>query len=114
MITAPTGNISKFLADLDRTQNQLQQVQAQVSSGLRVQRPSDDPSAIDGILETQTSLTLNRQVQSNIGTIRGNVESSDAAVQSAIKLIENAITLATRSEERRVGKECRSRWSAYD
>jgi flagellar hook-associated protein 3 FlgL len=108
MITAPTGNISKFLADLDRTQNQLQQVQAQVSSGLRVQRPSDDPSAIDGILETQTSLTLNRQVQSNIGTIRGNVESSDAAVQSAIKLIENAITLATQAASTPLNPQARA------
>ena len=26
---------------------------------------------------------------------------------------ENAATLAARSEERRVGKECRSRWSPY-
>ena len=34
---------------------------------------------------------------------------------SNIKLIasENFVSPATRSEERRVGKECRSRWSPY-
>ena len=29
------------------------------------------------------------------------------------RLYINAITIAERSEERRVGKECRSRWSPY-
>src|SRR3990167_1136868 len=30
-----------------------------------------------------------------------------------ISPIENAVRIRTRSEERRVGKECRSRWSPY-
>ena len=33
--------------------------------------------------------------------------------QSVRSQIELAEALATRSEERRVGKECRSRWSPY-
>ena len=38
------------------------------------------------------------------------VESSDL---NSILIGRNAETLLTRSEERRVGKECRSRWSPY-
>ena len=95
MISAPNGNTTRFLVDLDRTQNQSQQVQAQISSGLRVQQAGDDPAAIDAILDTQSSLRLNQQVQANIGTVRANAESADAALQSAISLIQNAITLAT-------------------
>ena len=30
-----------------------------------------------------------------------------------VRKIENAIDFSFRSEERRVGKECRSRWSPY-
>ena len=30
-----------------------------------------------------------------------------------VKQLEDIIALLTRSEERRVGKECRSRWSPY-
>ena len=33
--------------------------------------------------------------------------------QNEIKLSKNVIVVTTRSEERRVGKECRSRWSPY-
>ena len=40
-----------------------------------------------------------------------------AFVLSFIKIIDmpygGAVTAASRSEERRVGKECRSRWSPY-
>ena len=34
-------------------------------------------------------------------------------VQKVKKTINTATTATTRSEERRVGKECRSRWSPY-
>ena len=34
-------------------------------------------------------------------------------VSSKIELLESQILRDVRSEERRVGKECRSRWSAY-
>ena len=33
--------------------------------------------------------------------------------QDKLKMIENNSIPTTRSEERRVGKECRSRWSPY-
>jgi flagellar hook-associated protein 3 FlgL len=95
MISAPNGNTTRFLADLDRTQSQSQQVQAQISSGFRVTQAADDPAAIDAILRTQSNLQLSQQVQANIGTVRAKAESADAALQSAINLIQNAITLAT-------------------
>ena len=42
-------------------------------------------------------------------------ESMIAKMNAQIKVIDqlSAIPLAERSEERRVGKECRSRWSPY-
>src|SRR2546426_577004 len=41
----------------------------------------------------------------------GRIAYSQDRVDQAIKFFESV--LATRSEERRVGKECRSRWSPY-
>ena len=45
-------------------------------------------------------------------------KSSQSAYKAAYekaqeKKIEEPVTTGTRSEERRVGKECRSRWSPY-
>src|SRR5258707_10953996 len=37
----------------------------------------------------------------------------DAALKVALSTMENRPEAASRSEERRVGKECRSRWSPY-
>src|SRR2546430_11172324 len=42
---------------------------------------------------------------------RGNREAGIAAVRAAAEVIRQGINM--RSEERRVGKECRSRWSPY-
>ena len=41
-----SASAQQYLADLNQTQAQIQQAQSQVSSGLKVQQPSDDPSAI--------------------------------------------------------------------
>ena len=53
-------------------------------------------------------------------TIAGSDSSGGAGIQADIKTMlangvyaMSAITAMTRSEERRVGKECRSRWSPY-
>src|ERR1017187_5557571 len=43
-------------------------------------------------------------------TLKGADETYRVMVQ---EMAEGALTLTTRSEERRVGKECRSRWSPY-
>ena len=44
--------------------------------------------------------------------IREIIESDAVMEEIDLKLVENYIRI-TRSEERRVGKECRSRWSPY-
>src|SRR5256885_10693114 len=41
------------------------------------------------------------------------VTSLDPSVFSTVTLVLAAVSIAARSEERRVGKECRSRWSPY-
>ena len=47
----------------------------------------------------------------SVGIVAGN---GNAAVEKAFnEKVENNTVLLTRSEERRVGKECRSRWSPY-
>jgi flagellin-like hook-associated protein FlgL len=38
-----SGTTQQYLADLARTETQLQQAQGQISSGYRLQQPSDDP-----------------------------------------------------------------------
>ena len=45
--------------------------------------------------------------------IVGEAENGMKALEKYQELKPDLVTMTTRSEERRVGKECRSRWSPY-
>ena len=51
-----------------------------------------------------------RGIQTNIGNLNREIRAANRLMKSIRQLIQN---LKGRSEERRVGKECRSRWSPY-
>lgn len=90
-----TGTTQQYLADLDRTETQLQQTTTDISSGLDVQQPSDDPGAISEILQTEASLAQNQQIQSNLSSVTSEVNSADSALQSAVQQVASAISLGT-------------------
>ena len=92
-LTIP-GSSQKYLADLDRTQSQLTKAQAQISSGLRLQNVSDDPSAIAQIYHLQAAIATNKQTQANLAGATSEVSAADVALQSAVQTVESAISLA--------------------
>src|SRR3989338_11034637 len=62
-------------------------------------------------MKKTVSLALEIMKKNKIKKIKSQVENTDASLE---KLAAQGIIIATnRSEERRVGKECRSRWSPY-
>lgn len=85
----------QYLAALQATQTQLNQAQEQLSSGYRLQQPSDDPSAIGEIYDLQTQIAFNRQTQSNLGGAQSELSAADTALQSAIQAVESATSIAT-------------------
>jgi flagellar hook-associated protein 3 FlgL len=94
MVLNINGATQAYLANLDRTQQQINQAQAEVSSGFRVQTPSDDPAAVSSILQLQADIGANQQIQSNLGSVTNELGTADSALQSAIQAVENAISLA--------------------
>ena len=95
MILNISGATQAYLADLNLTQQQINQASAEVSSGLSVQEPSDDPAAIPSIFQTQADIAANQQVQSNLGSVTDELQTADSALQSAIQAVENASTIAS-------------------
>src|SRR5271157_1047502 len=89
-----SGTNQAYLASLARTQAQMDQAQSEVSSGLKIQKPSDDPAAVAAILQVQADIGLNQQVQSNLGSATTELSSADSALQSAVSAVENAVSLA--------------------
>jgi flagellar hook-associated protein 3 FlgL len=88
-----SASAQQYLADLNQTQNQINQAQSQVSSGLKVQQPSDDPAAISEILQLQTTLAQNQQIQSNLSGISTELDTADSALQSAVQAVQSAISI---------------------
>lgn len=90
-----SGATQQYLADIGRTETQLQKTTANVTSGIDVNQPSDNPAAVSDILQTQAAISKNQQIQSNLGAVSSEVNSADSALQTAVQTMLSAISLAT-------------------
>lgn len=84
-----------FLAALDNTQNQIAQVQQQITSGIRVSQASDDPSAVSSIIDYQEEINRVTQVQTNLNTASTTASSADTALQSAASLLDQLVSIGS-------------------
>ena len=88
------GSTDQYLADLDRTQQQINQAESEVSSGLSVEQPSDDPGAVPQIFQLQADIASNQQIQTNLGNVTTEVDTADSVLQNAVSAVESAISIA--------------------
>jgi len=88
----PAG--AQFLASLAQIQNNMQQAETQLSSGLKFQNASDAPDEVGDILSLRADVTNNNQVQSNLNNVTTQVNTAEQSVSTAEQLVENALTLA--------------------
>lgn len=95
MITGLSPAQEQFVASIDNLQTRLSDAQTQISSGSRINKPSDAPQAIGDIFQTRASLGQVTQIEQNLNLVKGQVDAGDTALQSAIQLLENAIVLGT-------------------
>lgn len=84
-----------FLASLAALQKRMAATQDQLSSGVRVSKPSDDPSAVRDIVQFEFSISGVKQTVSNLSSVKGEVDAADAVLQSAGTLLDQARALGT-------------------
>jgi Bacterial flagellin N-terminal helical region len=84
----------KFLADLASLNNRIAKTQAQLTSGIRISKPSDDPSAVGDVLQLQSDIGRVTQVTANLNSVKSEVDSASGVVQDAVSLLDQARTLA--------------------
>lgn len=89
----PAG--AQFLASLAQIQNNMQQAENELSSGLKFQNASDAPSEVSDILSLRSDISSNDQVQSNLNNVSTEVNTAEQSVSTAEQLVENALTLAS-------------------
>lgn len=84
-----------FLANLGNIENRLAKENNEVSSGIRVNQPSDDPGAIASILDTQNQIDQITQVQKNLNLANVTAQTADGALQNASHLLDQLVSIAS-------------------
>lgn len=94
MISGLNATGLTFVNSVDALQQQLDNVQTQLSSGLAVNNVSDAPDQVSPILQLHANIAQNQQVQNNLTATQGVVQTADSSLSAAITLMDQAQTYA--------------------
>ena len=95
MIQSINPSADAFLAAVSQLQAQAQRAQEQLGSGLRVNRPSDDPAVVSDILQISSSLARNTQIGHNLTNVTAEVNAAEQALSSAVSTLDTVATLGS-------------------
>ncbi|MBZ5677376.1 MAG: hypothetical protein LAP61_24290 [Acidobacteriia bacterium] len=85
---------SQFLNDLATLQNRMTRTQAELTSGIRISKPSDDPTAVGDVLQLQSDVGMVTQVTSNLNNVKSEVDTASGVVQDAVSILDQARSVA--------------------
>src|SRR5437867_9240936 len=83
-----------FLRDLQQTQEQLLDIQRMVTSGKKVQKPSDDPAAAADIVRLSSEKAAADQFGKNIDAAKLRLTAADTALDGVELIVERAREVA--------------------
>ena len=90
---SPTSEL--FVANLSRIQQQVTEANAQISTGRKVNVPSDGPDKVQQLLQLRTDQARNQQITANLTLAKTDAQSADSALAGAATLLDTAVQLAT-------------------
>src|SRR5579862_330093 len=96
------------IAEIQREEERLQTAQDQVSTGLRVQRPSDDPGAIADLLRTNSDIAGLTQQQASATAALTTMQASDAPLGDIATALGQAQTAALQANNATTSPEERA------
>lgn len=83
-----------FLSDLNSVEKRITQANQQLSTGYRINQPSDDPSAIGAILAFQSQVDSVSQVQNNLSQATTIANVADSALSTASNILNQLTSIA--------------------
>ena len=99
MIRVASSMISdSLLNDLTRLNSRQQQLQAQAASGLRVQNPGGDPTAMRRVLDLQAESNAVAQYQKNIAQLKDQSTAAYNSMQALKTVSDRAGEIATQAD----------------
>jgi flagellar hook-associated protein 3 FlgL len=82
--------VDRVLNNLNRQSREILDLQTQLSTGQRVNKPSDDPLAVRRAVNARAEVGKNEQYLGNITAVSPQLRDSELAVLSSIDLIQRA------------------------
>jgi flagellar hook-associated protein 3 FlgL len=93
MLTSLNAYDQQFLNNLDRVSDRMNRAQAQITTGVKMAKVSDDPDQVSTLLSARAALSSAAQVQSSLGRVTAEVDAAEQALENAVQLFERARTL---------------------
>jgi flagellar hook-associated protein 3 FlgL len=78
----------RFLADFTRLQLRTSTAQQQLSSGFKVQSPSDAPDQIGSLLSLESDRSANTQTLGNLSRVQAETNGADSALTTSVQLLD--------------------------
>ncbi len=82
-----------LLASLQASQQNIQNGVQQVSTGRRVNKPSDDPAAVAALVNNNAQFSQDAQFQVNLSDLQARYQVADSVMNSGVQLMTTAISL---------------------
>ena len=112
MIEAIDPSAARFLADLERIRLRAEQAQQQISSGLKVTVPSDDPDHVQDLLVTHAHLDQVVQIRCNLDRAHAEADTAEQALAEAIKVMDRAAEIGVQGANSITSPETRQTLAA--
>ena len=90
-----TNMVPDTLYNIQQSQQALSTALQQVSTGLRVNQPSDDPAASANMVLSLASSANVDQYTKNISAVTSQMQTADSALSSVVTSLNTAVTLGT-------------------
>jgi flagellar hook-associated protein 3 FlgL len=85
----------QFVNNVDELQSRLADVQAELSSGLKVKTAADAPDQVSDILQLHANIQRNQQIQTNLTASQAEATTADQTLSSAGTILDQVSTLAS-------------------
>lgn len=89
MVRGFGADTGRFLLDLERIQQRAARAQTRISSGYKVNAPSDAPAQVSDILHAQLELAEAVQTKTNLQRVQAEVNASEAVVRDAVRILQD-------------------------
>jgi flagellar hook-associated protein 3 FlgL len=98
MISSLNPAAQQFLNNLSLIDQQLQQAQTELTTGLSVNQVSDAPDEVSAILQTRASLSATTQINGDLGETTTEVNTGEQSLESAVTLFDQVQTLGAEGD----------------